>query len=516
MTQNADCPNLIAHSLSVAEGAGNKPFLVEGGRARLTFAQLEPRTARLAARLAALGGKPGARVVVQVDKSVEAVLLYLAALRAGMVFVPLNTAYTAAELEYFVGDAEPAVVVCRPADEAAVRAVAGQNAARSPAVVTLGADGTGSLLDDMPDEGAPLVPRGGDDLAAILYTSGTTGRSKGAMLTHANLLSNALTLKDLWRWQADDVLIHILPIYHVHGLFVALHGALLAGATVLFHQGFDPAAVIADFAVGTVLMGVPTHYTRLLDQPKASGALTPEACAHMRLFISGSAPLLAEAHQRFEQATGQRILERYGMTETGMITSNPYDGERLAGTVGYPLPGVAVRVRGESGDLAAAGEPGVLEVRGPNVFAGYWRNPEKTAQEFRADGFFITGDVATQAADGRITLVGRAKDLIIAGGLNIYPKEIEEAIDALPGVAESAVIGVPHADLGEAVVAVVARARGAVLGEDAVMAGITGQLARFKHPRAVIIVDELPRNAMGKVQKAALRAQHGALFVPKA
>ncbi len=497
---------LIAHILSVAAAAGDKPVLVEAGLTRLSFADLEPRTARLAARLVALGGKPAARIVVQVDKSVEAVLLYLAALRAGMVFVPLNTAYTATELAYFIGDAEPAVVVCRPADEAAVRAVAG--AAR---VVTLGADGTGSLLEDLPQQGLPLAAGEAGDLAAILYTSGTTGRSKGAMLTHANLLSNALTLKDLWRWQSDDVLIHILPIYHVHGLFVALHGALLAGASVLFHQGFDPAAVIADFAAATVLMGVPTHYTRLMDSPEHC----PGACAHMRLFISGSAPLLAEAHQRFEGLTGQRILERYGMTECGMITSNPYDGDRVAGTVGYPLPGVAVRVRGDSGDLVTNGEPGLLEVRGPNVFAGYWRNPDKTAQEFRADGFFITGDVATQAPDGRITLVGRAKDLIIAGGLNIYPKEIEEAIDALPGVAESAVIGVPHADLGEAVVAVVARQRGAELSGDGVMAGIADSLARFKHPRRVVIVDELPRNAMGKVQKAALRAEHGGLFVPK-
>ena len=500
MTEQA---NLIAQILSVAAAAGDKPCLIEGETTRLSYADLEPQTARLAARLVALGGRPGARIVVQVEKSVEAVLLYLAALRAGMVFVPLNTAYTAAELAYFIGDAEPAVVVCRPADEAAVRAVSGV-----AAVVTLGADRSGSLLADLPDEGLPLVPRGGGDLAAILYTSGTTGRSKGAMLTHANLLSNAQTLKDLWRWSSDDVLIHILPIYHVHGLFVGLHGALLAGATTLFHKGFDPAAVIADFARATVLMGVPTHYTRLMDQP----GLNPEACASMRLFISGSAPLLAGAHQRFESLTGAFILERYGMTECGMITSNPYEGERIAGTVGYPLPGVAVRVRGDDGNLAASGQPGVLEVRGPNVFAGYWRNPEKTAQEFRADGYFITGDVATQAEDGRITLVGRAKDLIIAGGLNIYPKEIEEAIDALPGVAESAVIGVPHADLGEGVVAVVARVAGAGLTEAAVMAGIADQLARFKHPRAVIIVDELPRNAMGKVQKAALRADHAALF----
>ena len=504
MTQPHDpASNLIAQILSGAACAEGKPFLIEGGTTRLSYADLEPQTARLAARLASLGGRPGDRIVVQVEKSVEAVLLYLSALRAGLVFVPLNTAYTAAELAYFIGDAEPAMVVCRPADEAAVRAVAG-----AAAVVTLGADGAGSLLADLPDEALPLTPRGAQDLAAILYTSGTTGRSKGAMLTHANLLSNALTLKDLWRWSGDDVLIHILPIYHVHGLFVALHGALLAGASVLWHQGFDPGAVIADFARATVLMGVPTHYTRLMDSP----ALTREACAAMRLFISGSAPLLAAAHERFESLTGSRILERYGMTECGMITSNPYDGERLAGTVGYPLPGVEARIRREGGALAAPGEPGVLEVRGDGVFAGYWRNPEKTAQEFRVDGYFITGDVAVQSGDGRITLVGREKDLIIAGGLNIYPKEIEEAIDALPGVAESAVIGVPHADLGEAVVAVVAREPGVALAGEAVLAAISGQLARFKHPRAVIVVDALPRNAMGKVQKAALRAEHGALF----
>jgi malonyl-CoA/methylmalonyl-CoA synthetase len=328
------------------------------------------------------------------------------------------------------------------------------------------------------------------------------------MLTHDNLASNALVLKDYWRFTDKDVLIHALPIYHTHGLFVATNIVLLAGASMIFLPKFDAGEVIRLMPEATSLMGVPTFYVRLAQDER----LTRATAAHMRLFISGSAPLLAEAHQRFESLTGSRILERYGMTETGMITSNPYDGERIAGTVGYPLPGVAVRVRGDDGNLAAPGQPGVLEVRGPNVFAGYWRNPEKTAQEFRVDGYFITGDVATQGEDGRITLVGRAKDLIIAGGLNIYPKEIEEAIDALPGVAESAVIGVPHADLGEGVVAVVARAPGAGLSEASVMAGIVDGLARFKHPRAVIIVDELPRNAMGKVQKAALRAEHAAIF----
>lgn len=496
--------NIFAHFLSVAAAAGDKPFLIEGDRTVLSWADLDRETGRYAARLIALGGKVGDRIVVQVDKSPQAVLLYLGAVRAGLIFVPLNTAYTAAELAYFLGDAEPAIVVCRPSDAGEVAGLAG--AAR---VVTLGEDGGGSLLEGLGEEIAPVAGREADDIAAILYTSGTTGRSKGAMLSHGNLLSNALALKDLWRWSADDVLIHVLPIYHVHGLFVAIHGALVAGASAIFHRGFDPAAVIADFARATVLMGVPTHYTRLTAAPE----LSPQACAGMRLFVSGSAPLLAEAHERFAAKTGHRILERYGMTETGMITSNPYDGARVAGTVGYPLPGVEVRVRGEGGALAETGEPGVLEVRGPNVFKGYWRNPEKTAEEIRPDGFFITGDVATQEADGRVTLVGRAKDLIIAGGLNIYPKEIEEAIDALRGVEESAVIGVPHPDLGEGVVAVVARREGVEVSPEAVLASLTG-LARFKQPRRVIVVDSLPRNAMGKVQKALLRQEHAGLFAP--
>ncbi|MFT4025444.1 MAG: AMP-binding protein [Novosphingobium sp.] len=494
--------NIFAHFLGVAAAAGDKPFLIEGDCCVLSWADLDRETGRYAARLRALGAAPGDRIVVQVEKSPQAVLLYLAAQRAGLVFVPLNTAYTAAELDYFLGDAQPAIVVCRPADLSEVAAMAGE-----AEVVTLGDDGTGTLLDGLTDETAPVAVRQSDDIAAILYTSGTTGRSKGAMLSHGNLLSNALTLKDLWRWSADDVLVHILPIYHVHGLFVAIHGVLAVGATMIFHRGFDPAAVIADFARATVLMGVPTHYTRLTAAP----GLSPESCAAMRLFVSGSAPLLAEAHERFAAKTGQRILERYGMTETGMITSNPYDGARVAGTVGYALPGVAVRIRGEAGALVPAGEPGVLEVRGPNVFKGYWRNPEKTAQEFTADGWFVTGDVATQEADGRVTLVGRAKDLIIAGGLNIYPKEIEEAIDALAGVEESAVIGIPHPDMGEGVVAVVARRAGTDLSEAAILQSLTG-LARFKQPRRVIVVDALPRNAMGKVQKAALRQQYAGLF----
>ncbi len=507
MATNITNHSLLARFLEVAAAADDKPFLIAGDTPLLRFADLDRETGRLAARLAALGGKPGDRIVVQVAKSAEAVLLYLAALRSGMIFVPLNTAYTTAELAYFLSDAEPAVVVCRPPDEAAITALG-----HAAAVVTLGSDRSGSLLDDLPEQPAPVALRATDDLAAILYTSGTTGRSKGAMLSHGNLISNAATLKDLWGWQPDDVLIHILPIYHVHGLFVALHGALLAGAGVLFHRNFDPAAVIADFARATVLMGVPTHYTRLIDAP----GLTRAATRPMRLFISGSAPLPAEAHERFAAKTGQRILERYGMTETGMITSNPCDGERVAGTVGFPLPKVSVRLRDGSGQPVELGEPGVLEVRGPNVFKGYWRNPEKTAQEFRDGRWFVTGDVATRDSEGRITLVGRAKDLIIGGGLNIYPKEIEEAIDALPGVVESAVIGVPHPDLGEAVVAIVAREPGANIGEADILAALATELARFKQPRRVFITDSLPRNAMGKVQKAALRAEHATLFKPAA
>ncbi len=496
--------NIFASFLSVAQGVSEKPFCVEGGQVVLRFGDLDERTGRLAAHLRALGGKPGDRIVVQVDKSPENVVLYLAALRAGLVYVPLNTAYTANELGYFLENAEPTLVVCRPADEDQVSRLLGQ-----AKLLTLGTDGTGTLLNDVPEHSLAVEPRAPNDLAAILYTSGTTGRSKGAMLTHDNLLSNALTLKDLWGWKSHDVLIHILPIYHVHGLFVALHGALLSGAMMLFHRSFDPAAVITDLARASVLMGVPTHYTRLTAEP----GLTREACQTMRLFISGSAPLLAEAHRQFEDKTGQRILERYGMTETGMITSNPYrGGERVAGTVGYPLPGVDVRICDESGAPVAAGEPGVLEVRGPNVFAGYWQMPEKTAEEFRPNGYFITGDIAVQDADGRITLVGRAKDMIISGGLNIYPKEIEEAIDALSGVEESAVVGVPHADMGEAVLAFVVAQNGAQISGEGIAEAISGKIARFKQPRKVIVVESLPRNAMGKVQKAALRAEYGGLF----
>ncbi len=460
--------------------AGDTPAFIEGGETRLRYDQLDRAVGGHAAALVARGARPGDRILVQAEKSVAGALLYLAALRAGLIYVPLNTAYTAAELDYFIADADPALIVAPghldPADLAA------------------------------PPAAFETVPRGPDDLAAILYTSGTTGRSKGAMLSHSNLSSNALMLKDAWRWQAGDVLIHALPIYHVHGLFVALHGALLNGSTMLWHRSFDADAVIDDMARATILMGVPTFYTRLVASPR----LTREAAAGMRLFVSGSAPLLESTFDEFEVLTGHRILERYGMTEAGMICSNPYEGERLPGTVGFPLPGVAARVCDEAGREVPRGEPGVLEIKGPNLFKGYWRQPEKTAEEMRPDGFFITGDVATMAEDGRVAIVGRAKDLIIAGGLNIYPKEIELAIDALPGVGESAVIGVPHPDLGEAVVAVVTRTDPA-LDEATLLAGLA-DLARFKQPRHVIFAESLQRNAMGKVQKATLREAFRNLF----
>ncbi len=495
--------NIYAPFASAAEAAGDRPFITEGDSVRLRYSDLDAATATYAAALTLAGATPGDRIVVQIEKSVENVLLYLGALRAGLVYVPLNTAYTAAELDYFIGDAEPAIVVCDPAKAEAIGPVSGK-----AVLLTLGADGCGTLADGLMPVPFATVVRGSDDLAAILYTSGTTGRSKGAMLSHGNLASNALVLKDHWRWQDGDVLIHALPIYHVHGLFVAIHGALLNGSTMLFHKSFDADAVLADFARATILMGVPTFYVRLAAHP----GLTREACSPMRLFISGSAPLLEATFTEFAEKSGKSILERYGMTEAGMITSNPYEGERVAGTVGYALPGVSVRVSDEQGREVAHGTPGVLEMKGPNLFKGYWHNPDKTAEEHRDDGYFVTGDIAIMAEDGRVSIVGRAKDLIIAGGFNVYPKEIELAIDAVPGIGESAVIGVPHPDLGEAVVAIATRNVGSNIDEDNVLATIADKLARFKQPRRVIFVDALPRNAMGKVQKASLRETHAGMF----
>lgn len=490
----------------------NRPFLLTPGREPLLYAELDKCTSRMQSRLEMLGVNPGDRVIAQVDKSPEAVILYLACLRAGAVYIPLNTAYTVNEVGYFMADAQPQVFVCQPERVAALQPIATKQSVAH--ILTLGVAGEGSLLEAMDTlEAHPdVVVRDDSDLAAILYTSGTTGRSKGAMLTHQNLRSNAEVLHDYWHWQDGvDVLLHALPIFHVHGLFVALHCALLGASSVHFLPKFDPGDIMQCIPDSTVLMGVPTFYTRLLGEAEFDA----ELCRNMRLFISGSAPLLAETHRLFAERIGQQILERYGMTEAGMIASNPYDGERIAGTVGYPLPGVRARIADDQGDILPTGETGVLEIAGPNVFKGYWQRLEKTAAEFRADGWFITGDLATMHDDGRIEIVGRAKDLIISGGYNVYPKEVEMVIDELVGVQESAVIGVPHEDLGEAVVAVVVLLSGQHVVSDHIRKGLQDQLARFKQPKQVHFVDELPRNTMGKVQKNQLREKYRNAFAKR-
>ena len=475
-----------------------------------SWRDLERGTAMLANLIDSLALPPASRIAVQTEKSVEALMLYLAVLRAGHVFLPLNTAYQASEIEYFIGNAEPAVVVCAGKNFGWVSKLA--FLAGTKHVYTLNEDRTGTLLDRAAFQGDTHTPaqRGADDLAAILYTSGTTGRSKGAMLTHGNLLSNAQVLHQAWGWQRSDVLIHALPIFHVHGLFVASHGALLAGAKMLWFSRFEPRAVAARLPEATVFMGVPTLYVRLLGE----AALTPQACSGMRLFVSGSAPLLLETFKAWQARTGHTILERYGMSETVMLTSNPYRPEaaRRGGTVGPALPGVGLRVQGEDGQALPAGEIGHIQVRGPNVFKGYWRMPEKTKEEFTADGWFKTGDVGKLDAEGFVTIVGRSKDLIISGGYNVYPAEIEGYVNDMPGVAESAVIGVPHPDFGEAVVAVVVPKPAATLDGSAISAALKQQIANFKVPKQVYVVNELPRNTMGKVQKNLLREQHKALF----
>ena len=491
-----------------ANAVPSAPFLERPDGRVDRYADLDAHTARYAHALRALGVKTGDRVAVQVEKSPENLYLYLATIRAGAVFLPLNTAYTIRELDYFIGDAGPSLVVCDPLVEEEITGLIDPMDAK---VATLDAHGQGTLTDIAESRPSTFatVERAPTDLAAICYTSGTTGRSKGAMLTHGNLASNAATLVELWKFTADDVLIHALPIYHVHGLFVATNVLLMAGGSMIFRSRFDAAEALSLMLRATALMGVPTFYTRLLPQP----GLTREAVAGMRLFISGSAPLLAEVHREWSDRTGTAILERYGMTETGMNTSNPYDGDRVAGTVGFPLPDVALRIADpETGAALATGKIGMIEVKGPNVFAGYWNMPEKTAAEFRADGFFITGDLGKIDDAGYVQIVGRGKDLIISGGFNVYPKEVEEELDALPGVVESAVIGLPHPDLGEGVTAVVATGGKGAFDEAAVIAALKDRLARFKQPKRVIFVDDLPRNAMGKVQKALLRELHAGLY----
>jgi malonyl-CoA/methylmalonyl-CoA synthetase len=472
--------------------ASSKPSLIDADGHGPTYGQLDDLSARFASVLRSYGVEAGDRIVVQVDKSVGAMALYLGCLRIGAIFVPLNTAYTAAEVDYFLGDSEPRLFVTRSFRDAA-----------ADHVVVLGTTPDSPLwAEALAAEPDPAIaPRTASDIAAILYTSGTTGRSKGAMLSHGNLTSNAQELNRLWGFTPDDVLLHALPVFHVHGLFIALHTAFLSAATTIFVPSFDAAQIKALLPKATVLMGVPTFYTRLLALQEFGAA----DCQSVRLFISGSAPMLAETHRQFEARTGQIVLERYGMTEAGIITSNPLDGERVAGTVGYPLPGVELRIADEQGTPLAHDTPGVIEIKGPNVFGGYWRMPEKTAQEFRDGGWFITGDVAVQSPDGRVTIVGRAKDLIISGGYNIYPKEIESVLDAVAGVAETAVIGVPDPDFGESVVALVVAEKTLTPSMADLEACVREQLARFKHPRKIILVEDLPRNAMGKVQKNVLR-----------
>ncbi|WGD30239.1 malonyl-CoA synthase [Ancylobacter sp. WKF20] len=485
-----------------------RPFLETAEGRVFTYGDLDRRSAQYANALVTLGLQPGDRVALQVEKSAEAIFAYLGTVRAGGVFLPLNTAYTGPEIAYFLGDAQPALFVCDPAQEAALVPVAqAQGVAR---LLTLGADGRGTLADaaDAASESFADVARGADDLAALLYTSGTTGRSKGAMLTQGNLISNARALVEAWRYTADDVLIHALPIFHTHGLFVATNVTLAAGASMIFLPKLDPELIIRLMDRASVLMGVPTFYTRLLKSPK----LTREAAAGMRLFISGSAPLLAETHRDWHARTGHAILERYGMTETNMNTSNPYEGERRAGTVGFPLPGVSVRVvDAQNGRELIHGAIGMIEVKGPNVFKGYWRMPEKTAAEFH-DGWFVTGDLGLIDERGYVHIVGRGKDLVITGGYNVYPKEVESEIDALDGVIESAVIGVAHPDFGEGVTAVVVARSDAGLSEAAVLAALEARLARYKLPKRVFFADDLPRNTMGKVQKNVLREQYKGLY----
>ncbi|MDB5628717.1 MAG: AcetoacetylCoA synthetase leucine [Tardiphaga sp.] len=475
---------------------------------RITYGDLIAMAGRMANVLVGRGVKPGDRVAAQTEKSVSGLVLYLATVRAGAVYLPLNTAYTLNELDYFITDAEPALIVCDPSKADGLRAIA---AKVNATIETLGADGKGSFTDAAKTMSPEFttVMRDHDDLAAILYTSGTTGRSKGAMLSHDNLASNSLTLIDVWRFTENDVLIHALPIYHTHGLFVASNVTLFARASMIFLPKLDPTQIINLMDRATVLMGVPTFYTRLLQSP----SLSRDTTKHMRLFISGSAPLLADTHREWSARTGHAVLERYGMTETNMNTSNPYDGERVPGAVGPALPGVSVRVTDpETGTPLPRDAIGMIEVKGPNVFKGYWRMPEKTKAEFRDDGFFITGDLGKIDANDYVHILGRGKDLVISGGFNVYPKEIESEIDAMPGVVETAVIGVPHADFGEGVTAVVVSDGKSPLDEAQVMAALDGRLAKFKMPKRVIFVEELPRNAMGKVQKNILRETYKGIY----
>jgi len=502
--------NPLFDTLFGAHAGRATPFLHLPGGDTITHDGFLRRSAQFAGLIAGMGVAPGDRLAAQAAKSSDALALYAACVQAGVVFLPLNTAYTASEIGYFVDNAGASLFVCDPAQAGALTPVAHAAGARLETLDDRGGGSLGEAASHQPGSFA-TVARAEGDLAALLYTSGTTGRSKGAMLTQGNLLSNAQVLTDLWRFTEGDVLLHALPIFHTHGLFTATNVVALSGGAMIFLPGFDLDAMIALLPRATAMMGVPTFYTRLLDDPRFDRALV----AHMRLFVSGSAPLRADTHVQFEARTGHRILERYGMTETNMTTSNPYDGERRAGTVGVPLPGVEVKVTDPaSGAPLPRGEIGQIEVRGPNVFTGYWQMPDKTAAELRADGFFITGDLGRFDADGYLQIVGRNKDLVISGGYNVYPKEVELLLDAQPGVRESAVVGVPHPDLGEAVLAVIVPEGDAAPDIDALRAACARDLARYKQPKRYEIRAELPRNTMGKVQKTVLRDDYAAAFAP--
>ncbi|OJX70509.1 malonyl-CoA synthase [Magnetospirillum sp. 64-120] len=501
--------NLFALFQSRFPADRSKPFIVVPGGPTLSYADLEARSAQFAHVLVGVGVKPGDRVAVQVDKSPEAIFVYLACLRAGAVLLPLNTAYQPEELEFFLSDAAPAAVVCQPARETQLAGIVAKTGIGA-ALLTLGADGSGSLTEKAKGQSTDFatIDRVGTEVASILYSSGTTGRPKGAMMSHDNLAANAQTLHKLWGWQPDDVLLHALPIFHTHGLFVATNCVLLNGSAMIFCAKFDAEQVLDLLPQASVFMGVPTFYTRLLASPR----LNPETCRNMRLFISGSAPLLSETFNDFASRTGHTILERYGMTEGGMFTSNPLKGARKAGTVGPALPDMQVRIADDNGRVLPQGEVGGIEVKGPNVFIGYWNMPEKTKAEFTADGFFKTGDVGVIDADGYVSIVGRAKDLIISGGYNVYPKEVEDAIDRMDGVVESAVVGMPHPDFGEAGLAIIVPEKGRELSAAAMLADLKGRLANYKVPKQMVFVPELPRNAMGKVQKNVLRDTYAEMW----
>jgi malonyl-CoA/methylmalonyl-CoA synthetase len=483
-----------------------RAFLLPGPREEISFRQAFDIAGRFAHLLASRGVKRGDRVAIQVEKSPEAVFLYFACLRLGAIYVPFNPAYTADELAYLLSDAEPVLFVCAPEKQTAARAVFLQGP-----ILTLGEDGkAGSLIEEarnLPSDFAD-AKMAKNDLAAILYTSGTTGRSKGAMLSHGNLASNALALKELWQFSDRDVLLHVLPIFHTHGLFVAINVALVAASSIIFLPKFDLDQVFANLPRATTMMGVPTLYVRLLSDPRLDRAVV----RHMRLFISGSAPLPIEVFSQWQERTGHTILERYGMTETNMNTSNPYIGARKPGTVGLPLPGTEIRIVDKNGDAVPQGEVGMITVRGPNVFQGYWRQPDKTKAEFRHDGFFITGDMGQRDAEGYISIVGRGKELVITGGLNVYPREVETSLNAVPGVSDSAVFGLPHPDLGEGVTAVIVASGGEELTEARILAALEDRLAKFKRPKRILFVDEIPRNAMGKVQKPLLQKRYSGLY----